>query len=318
MKKIIWTCDTEIGELGNVIENAYDIFVLGKVQGEEVGIHYINEIAHKYGATIHHFIDVYQPKYSRQIIDACERIIADGHSIGLHTHPSLMYGKRYMYEYSLSEQQKIIEYGQNFFEKHLGYLPNSHRAGGYGADENTIFALESAGIKIDSSYYHNNGYCHLPQMSVNSIQRCCGTNVLEMPVSVLGIRKTLFGIPIWKNVMWQKLDFRYGASVKDILTVIRRINDDAIIVLFLHSFNFLELKYNVTKKHFDDIKISNKMIEKFECMLEEIASMGDCEYGNINCIKKEIEGWCYFSRKEILEMKLKQYRKFIKRGSLYV
>ena len=240
MKKIIWTCDTEIGELGNGVENAYDIFVLGKVRGKEVGIHYINETAHKYGATIHHFIDVYQPKYSRQIIDDCERIIADGPRIGLHTHPSLMYGKRYMYEYSLSEQQKIIEYGQNFFEKHLGYLPNSHRAGGYGADENTIFALESAGIKIDSSYYHNNGYCHLPQMSVNSIQQCCGTNVLEMPVSVFGIKKTLFGIPIWKNVMWQKLDFRYGASVKDILTVIRRINDDAIIVLFLHSFNFLD------------------------------------------------------------------------------
>ena len=33
MKKIIWTCDTEIGELGNGVENAYDIFVLGKVKG---------------------------------------------------------------------------------------------------------------------------------------------------------------------------------------------------------------------------------------------------------------------------------------------
>ena len=79
--------------------------------------------------------------------------------------------------------------------------------------------MESAGIKIDSSYYHNNRYCHLPQMSVNSIQQCCGTNVLEMPVSVFGIKKTLFGIPIWKNVMWQKLDFRYGASVKDYWTI---------------------------------------------------------------------------------------------------
>lgn len=290
MKKIIWTCDTEIGELGNGVENAYDIFVLGKVRGEEVGIHYINKTAHKYGATIHHFIDVYQPKYSRQIIDACERIIADGHSIGLHTHPSLMYGKRYMYEYSLSEQQKIIEYGQNFFEKHLGYLPNSHRAGGYGADENTIFALESAGIKIDSSYYHNNGYCHLPQMSVNSIQQCCGTNVLEMPVSVFGIKKTLFGVPIWKNVMWQKLDFRYGASVKDILTVIRRINDDAIIVLFLHSFNFMDLKYSMRGNRFTSISINDKLIKDYQILLTEISKRKDCCWETIDNIYKEYYG----------------------------
>lgn len=282
MKKIIWTCDTEIGELGNGVENAYDIFVLGKVKGKEVGIHYINETAHKYGATIHHFIDVYQPKYSRQIIDACERIIADGHSIGLHTHPSLMYGKRYMYEYSLSEQQKIIEYGQNFFEKHLGYLPNSHRAGGYGADENTIFALESAGIKIDSSYYHNNGYCHLPQISVNSIQQCCGTNVLEMPVSVFGIKKTLFGVPIRKNVMWQKLDFRYGASVKDILNVIDSAQDQSVFVLFLHSFNFLHTIYNFNKGQFCDISVANSLLEDYEYLLSEIYKRENCIFSRLD------------------------------------
>lgn len=290
MKKIIWTCDTEIGELGNGVENAYDIFVLGKVKGKEVGIHYINETAHKYGATIHHFIDVYQPKYSRQIIDACERIIADGHSIGLHTHPSLMYGKRYMYEYSLSEQQKIIEYGQNFFEKHLGYLPNSHRAGGYGADENTIFALESAGIKIDSSYYHNNGYCHLPQMSVNSIQQCCGTNVLEMPVSVFGIKKTLFGIPIWKNVMWQKLDFRYGASVKDILTVIDSAQDQSVFVLFLHSFNFLHIIYNFNKGQFCDISVANSLLEDYEYLLSEIYKRKNCIFSRLDDCAEEVIG----------------------------
>lgn len=290
MKKIIWTCDTEIGELGNGVENAYDIFVLGKVKGKEAGIHYINETAHKYGATIHHFIDVYQPKYSRQIIDACERIIADGHSIGLHTHPSLMYGKRYMYEYSLSEQQKIIEYGQNFFEKHLGYLPNSHRAGGYGADENTIFALESAGIKIDSSYYHNNGYCHLPQMSVNSIQQCCGTNVLEMPVSVFGIKKTLFGVPIWKNVMWQKLDFRYGASVKDILTVIDSAQDQSVFVLFLHSFNFLHIIYNFNKGQFCDISVANSLLEDYEYLLSEIYKRENCIFSRLDDYAGDVIG----------------------------
>lgn len=290
MKKIIWTCDTEIGELGNGVENAYDIFVLGKVKGKEAGIHYINETAHKYGATIHHFIDVYQPKYSRQIIDACERIIADGHSIGLHTHPSLMYGKRYMYEYSLSEQQKIIEYGQNFFEKHLGYLPNSHRAGGYGADENTIFALESAGIKIDSSYYHNNGYCHLPQMSVNSIQQCCGTNVLEMPVSVFGIKKTLFGIPIWKNVMWQKLDFRYGASVKDILNVIDSAQDQSVFVLFLHSFNFLHIIYNFNKGQFCDISVANSLLEDYEYLLSEIYKRENCIFSRLDDYAGDVIG----------------------------
>ena len=286
MKKIIWTCDTEIGELANGVENAYDIFVLGKVRGKEVGIHYINETAHKYGATIHHFIDVYQPKYSRQIIDACERIIADGHSIGLHTHPSLMYGKRYMYEYSLSEQQKIIEYGQNFFEKHLGYSPNSHRAGGYGADENTIFALESAGIKYDSSYYHNNGYCHLPQMSVNSIQQCCGTNVLGMRVSVFGIKKTLFGVPIWKNVMWQKLDFRYGSDVNKIKQVIDKCPDNSVIILFLHSFNFLETVYSIKERKYLHIGVSKHLIESYKEILDYIHMREDCSFDTFDIVQK--------------------------------
>lgn len=309
MKKIVWTCDTEIGELADSVENAYDIFVLGKVQGKEVGINYINELAKKYGAVVHHFVDVYQPKYSKAIIEACERILADGHSIGLHTHPSTMYGKRYMHEYSLSEQQSIIEYGQNFFEKHTGYSPISHRAGGYGADENTILALESAGIKIDSSYYYNNEHCRLPQMSVNSINNYYN-NVLEVPVTVYGVRKNLAGIPmICRKIIWQKLDFRYGSNAQEILNIVGKAPDNSVVLLFLHSFNFLCLEYNMKKNKYNKINISHNLISEYEYLLREIALMKDCEYSKIDVIKNNVLGWNCNINREMLNSNLKDFIK---------
>lgn len=290
MKKIIWTCDTEIGELASNLENAYDLFVLGKVEGKEVGVHYINDIAKRYGASIHHFVDVYQPKYHRKIIDVCEKILAEGHSIGLHTHPTLMYGKRYMNEYSLSDQQRIIEYGQNFFRNNIGYEVTSHRAGGYGADCNTVLSLALAGIKVDSSYYHRNNICKLPQMTVNSISKCCNTDVIEIPVTVYGVKRCILGISI-AGIAWQKMDFRYGSSVSEILSVVDSAPNDSVLTLFLHSFNFLRREYDFSRKRYINISLEQSLIEKFEYLLSELSNRRECIFSTLNACKEETKGY---------------------------
>ena len=45
MKQILLTCDTEVGELAQGFDEAFDIFVLGKITGEQVGVPLINSIA---------------------------------------------------------------------------------------------------------------------------------------------------------------------------------------------------------------------------------------------------------------------------------
>ena len=288
MKKIIWTCDTEIGELGHLLDNAYDVLVFGKVQGREAGIGYMNRIARQFGASITHFVDVYQAKYQNNIINACESILSNGHKLALHTHPRSMYGKRYMCEYSLPEQQKIIEYGQSFFKSYVNVEIGCHRAGGYGADVNTMKALQEAGIYKDSSYYYSTPACMLPFDNINSV--FWHGKVLEIPVTVYNISMNFLGYNLFKKHRVQKLDFRYGSSVGEILTVIDRMEKDSVIILFLHSFNFLDLKYSAKKHKFISISVNDKLMHDYQVLLNEISNRSDCCWGILDDIHEEYPG----------------------------
>jgi hypothetical protein len=62
VKHILLTCDTEVGELGLDKEGAFEIFVEGKVEGQEVGYKLINKIASQYKVKVQHFVDVYPYK----------------------------------------------------------------------------------------------------------------------------------------------------------------------------------------------------------------------------------------------------------------
>ena len=83
MKQILLTCDTEVGELARNFDLAFELFVLGKVKGEQVGVSLINSIAREYGAIVNHFVDVYHPRYEREMYEICASILSEGHFIGL-------------------------------------------------------------------------------------------------------------------------------------------------------------------------------------------------------------------------------------------
>lgn len=288
MKKIIWTCDTEIGEFGNGIDDAFSLFVLGHVSGCDVGVNYINDKADKYGAKVTHFVDIYQPRYTKEFVAICEKILSDGHKVELHTHPSIMYKKRYMYEYDLSEQKRIIEYGQNFFWKFLRLEPTAHRAVGYSANDNTMKALHEAGIKVDSSCYHGNKFSMLNIKEINSIGYYQNTSVLEVPVTVFSVKKRFLGV---KKSHWQKLDFRNGSNVEEILKVIDLAPKNAVIILFLHSVNFLKRLYSHRSKKIIDVSIDYDLLKQYELLLNKISSRKDCCWKTIEDIYKEQEGF---------------------------
>lgn len=306
MKHIIWTCDTEVGELAKDLDDGFNIFVEGKIAGQEVGVSFINSLANQYGAKITHFVDVYHPKFGKETARICERIVADGHYVGLHTHPSSRYGKRYMYEYSYSEQQEIIDFGQRFLNQ-IGITTDVHRAGGYGADDDTLKILAQAGFKWDSSFFLNNPACKLSNCMGNQISKPVeGHSLLEVPVTVYQEKKKIFGIDTGRRA-YIKLDFRYGSDVNKIMQVLDKAPDESVIVLFLHSFNFLKTVYSMKDHRYLHIGVSGRLIESYKAILEYIYMREDCSFDTFDIVKKTSTEFMFsFTRNISILRKVKQ------------
>ena len=281
MKQILITCDTEVGELHADRADAFEIFIKGEIEDREVGVKFINDLASKYGAAVEHFVDVYpyerygECKFER----LCSDIIHGRHGVNLHTHPSGRYDKnrKFMWQYSVDEQTEIINFGKQKIKEWIGMDVLAHRAGGYGANDDTIQALKFNGIFIDSSFFYKNENCKINYDYINKASEKNG--VLQLPVSVYEKQKRYSFIKTKSS--FQKFDFRYGSGVDEILKAIDLMPENCIIVLFLHSFNFLNLKYNFKDKKYIKISINDKLINEYKRLLASIADKTECKFTSI-------------------------------------
>ena len=265
------TCDTEVGELAQGLDEAFDIFALGKIAGEQVGVPLINSIAAEHGVVVNHFVDVYHPHYEKEFALMCEQILTDGHFVGLHTHPGSRFGRRYMYEYDEDEQEKILTWGKDWIFRYLGREVKTHRAGGYGADERTCAALRATGFVQDSSFFYQAKECRLDYPFINKVS--LHNSIWEFPVTVYREQRVFLGQE--RKPQYKKLDFRYGSDAATIIDVVHRAPDNSIIVLFLHSFNFLTGYYKKKEKKFSDIGINRKLIEEYRTLLAGLKKIED-------------------------------------------
>ena len=281
MKQILITCDTEVGELHADRADAFEIFIKGEIESREVGVRLVNDLASEYGAAVEHFVDVYPyERYGeRKFEQLCSDIIGGGHGVNLHTHPSGRYDKnrKFMWQYSVDEQTEIINFGKQKIKEWIGIDVLAHRAGGYGANDDTIQALNFNGIFIDSSFFYKNKNCKINYDYINKASEKNG--VLQLPVSVYE-RQKRYG-PLKTKSSLQKFDFRYGSSADEILKVIDAMPENCIIVLFLHSFNFLNLKYNFKDKKYINISINDKLINEYKRLLADIANKAECKFASI-------------------------------------
>lgn len=281
MKQILITCDTEVGELHADRADAFEIFIKGEILGREVGVKLINDLANKYGGVAEHFVDVYpyerygEDKFKR----LCREIVKGGHGVNLHTHPSGKYDKnrKFMWQYGLDEQIEIIKFGKQKIKEWIGIDAPAHRSGGYGANDDTIQALKLNDIFIDSSFFYKNGNCKINYDYINKASKKNG--VLQLPVSVYEKQKR-YGFLKTKS-SFQKFDFRYGSSADEILKAIDLMPKNCIIVLFLHSFNFLNLKYSFKYKKYVTISINDKLINEYKRLLASIADKTECKFTSI-------------------------------------
>jgi peptidoglycan/xylan/chitin deacetylase (PgdA/CDA1 family) len=271
MKSILLTCDTEIGETPGDLIDPFETLIEGKAAGQKVGYSLINQIANKYGAVVTHFVDVF-PSVNRgedRYHQLCEQILNDGHQLGLHTHPAGFFDpqRKWMYQYSLEEQIRILTEGKERIFHWTGQEISDHRAGGYGADDRTLDALTRTGFQTDCSYFDGQPKCKIISGEINIPFHRFG--VWEIPVTVchtIGSRSL------------SKLDWRYSLSSRDILAAINLAPDGAVITIFLHSFNFLRLIYDPEKKKYESITVDHHLIEEYDSLLGAIEKDPECTF----------------------------------------
>ncbi len=285
MPQILITIDTEIGELGKDKPDAFEIFIEGKVEGQETGYRFIIDVLDKYSVRGEFFVDPYPYKKigEEKLRGLCQNIACRGHHVQLHTHPSMAFDKEriFMHQYSLEEQVEILEIGKQKIKDWIGKYPIAHRAGGYGIDENTFKALEKVEICYDSSYFHKNENCKF-QRDVKNRAFKIGT-ITEIPVTVF--KKIVHYRYLSCREHFQKLDIRYGATPEAIKEVVSKSSENDLIVLFLHSFNFLSLPYNFRGNKYGRICVEKGLIKKFDGLLEWISLQKNCSFTTIDQLK---------------------------------
>ncbi|WOH48817.1 polysaccharide deacetylase family protein [Bradyrhizobium sp. sBnM-33] len=217
--------------------------------GEPWGAPLIMDILERHGGHGTFFVDVYNRRtVSEALVANCvQEIAARGHEVGLHTHPAFPEGRRgygmaqTMKAHSLAEQAEFVADGVAMIERWIGKRPVSHRAGGYGANYDTLAALAAIGISVDSSVFHGYSHCGLnePPLTVNAPVWHSG--VLEVPVTVTRC-ELAFG-PLRLFSMVKKLDPDWCSPGELRRQIDATIAADAgPVLLFLHSYSLLDIE----------------------------------------------------------------------------
>jgi len=237
--KIIITIDTEVGEKAKYVKDGFEKFILGKIGNQYYGVPKIVEILDDFGFKAEFFVDVYEYNFfgEEKYKNLCNFLHKKGHGVQLHTHPSYAYdiNRVNMYEYSLEEQIKIISEGKELIKKWIDEYPIAHRAGNYGANNNTLIALKENNIKIDSSFFYKHDNCKIQLPTINDPILYDG--VLEVPITVIKRYPKFLSIPIPIRANWAKLDINW-LSYQELKEGLQKIKSEYII-FFLHSSSFI-------------------------------------------------------------------------------
>jgi len=230
--------------------------VYGRIGGEFYGITKMMDIADKYGIKLTFFVSALEYLYyGDEIKKVCNEIHKRGHDVQLHIHPAWKYKQKFLWEYDLNKQIEMIREGKEKIYEWIGEYPIAHRAGGFGANLNTIKALQKNNIPLDFSLFSHYRWCKLDFTYFNSIFEVEG--IVEVPSTVFSFLKFL------NKKIYRNLDIN-ADSLRELIYVIKELEHKKIKVatLLMHSFSFLK----VDKKR-EKFLPDKKVIKKFEKFL---------------------------------------------------
>ncbi|GEM_PF-1623099 len=252
----------------------FNQLILGRTDQGQWGVEKIMEVLKRNNAGASFFVDFAEyPKYPKNFQSLSKSILRNGFDVQLHIHPQFCadINRPLMHHYSLEEQIKIIEQCQTFYYQCCDTSAKAFRAGGYGADQNTLIAIAQNQIQIDSSYYFNHPWCKLNNLPLNVPSQI--NDIIEIPITVFHnrIEYTFVNKPIIKKMReFRKLDLDLNntETIKKALIALKNVSIP-IVILFMHSFSLI--KRNVRRTI---ISMDINKLKRFENTLIHANKLG--------------------------------------------
>ena len=256
---VLITIDTEFST------HKDDLGIFGRINGKEYGLPHLVQLLDQYGLKGTFFVDVYTDKkpYVKNLIDLGRTMKNVGHDLELHTHPNGLFDPRRgsMQDYTLSEQIEIIKQGKKIFREWFGHDPIAHRAGDWGANEDTLKALIENGITLDSSMFYGWDSCRLNWNLPTKNRLVVYNSLLEVPASVFHCR----GLGLFSPFRLLSTD---GNSLEETLDVLKQfqLHQIPVVTVVYHSFSFL--RWN---KERTEYRVDFNRLRKFEDFMKFLA-----------------------------------------------
>jgi peptidoglycan/xylan/chitin deacetylase (PgdA/CDA1 family) len=180
------------------------------------------------------FVDLCEvPTWGEEfMLKVCHRIRDAGQDVQLHAHPHHVSGdhKRWqLSEYSRQEQGQILDYAVAQYRKVMGKGPLAFRAGGFGANRDTLELLAERGVKIDCSLMQGWRGCDLTAPVAGVPFALHG--ILEIPLTPT----TLLGFP-HRPLRTAAIDFNW-MPLFVIKRILRRLHREGapVATILMHS-----------------------------------------------------------------------------------
>ena len=182
------------------------------------------------------FVDLAEAfDYGRELITkVIQYILEKKHIVGVHLHPNHMLdeNRHFLFQYSKEEQYMMISKCTQLYEDIVQEKPLFFRAGKYSANYDTLDILNDLGYKYDFSQFYRSSWCGInPPLTAD--RPCKYKELIEIPVT------TFFSIniPFFKRV--DKIDLEMSKWSHNYVIKSLANEDGNIVVLFLHSFSFV-------------------------------------------------------------------------------
>ena len=165
-----------------------------------------------------------------------------------------------------------IEYAIGQYEGIVGCKPLAFRAGGYGADKETLEVLMELGIKYDSSYLYKKKTCKLNEAGIlKKINEIAGyKDIIEIPITVYAD----LGMLLLRHYI--KIDIN-GTTPMEIKNVLKQNGKMMIKIATMHKncpiqrfFNSLDPngKWGAAKAGRKKTFHGSSTVEEFEALLD--------------------------------------------------
>jgi peptidoglycan/xylan/chitin deacetylase (PgdA/CDA1 family) len=188
----------------------------------------------RFGCRATFFVDLCEvPTWGEKFMrEVCDRIQDAGQDVQLHAHPHHLTGDRNRWllsEYTRQEQAGILDYAIEQYRKFLGTMPLAFRAGGFGANRDTLELLAERGVAIDCSLMQGWRGCDLraPLAGVPFVLH----GIREIPLTPA----TLLGVP-GRPLRTAAIDFNW-IPLFVIKRILSRLRDEKapLATLLMHS-----------------------------------------------------------------------------------